>query len=137
VEDDFPLSPYIAATLNELAPHAYRNRLIAATMRRESDTGFLTVLTLALHQPGAINRPALEQSAAWKALIAIAKAVDQNDERVRNHHLARGLAALGLLCTSDCASWVIETFTSFGLSHADPILNALALNAALNERPPA
>lgn len=137
VEDDFPLSPYIAATLNELAPDAYRDRLIAAAMRRESDTDFATVLILALHQPGEINRQALEQSAAWKALIAIAKAADQNDERVRNHHVARGLAALGLLCTSDGARWVIETFTALGLSHADPVLNALALNAALNERPPA
>jgi hypothetical protein len=137
VEDDFPLSPYMAATLNELAPDAYRNRLIAAALRRESDTGFSTVLILALRQPGAISRQALEQTSAWKDLIVIAKAADQNDERGRNHHVARGLAALGLLCTSDGAGWVIETFASLGLSHADPVLNVLALNAALNERPPA
>lgn len=137
LEDDFPLSPHMAATLNELAPDACRNRLIAAAMRREPDTGFSTVLILALSQPGAIGRQTLEQTSAWKDLVAIARAADQNDERVRNHHVARGLAALGLLCTFDSARWVIETFTSLGLSHADPVLNVLALNAALNERPPA
>lgn len=134
VDDDFPLTPYMAAALNELAPDEHRARLIAAGTRRESDVGFSTLLTLASHHPGMIDRASLEQSAAWKALIAIGIALDQNDERARNHNLARGLSALGLLCTSTAARWVIDTFTSFGLSPADPVLHGLALNAALNER---
>lgn len=136
-EDDFPLHPAMASRLNELVPDEVRARLVAAGIRREGDIGFYTTLILANQDPGTLTRQAIEKSAAWKALIEAASIKDENGERQRELQLARGLAALGLLCSADAARWVIDTFTGLGLSPADPGFNILALNAALDERPSA
>lgn len=135
IEDDFPLMWPTVAALNELAPDAWRERLMAAGVRREGDPGFTTSLALSARHPGMLSRQALEQSPAWKVLIAIATATSEDSERLRNHQLARGLSALGILCSAGAARFVIEAFTGLGLSPADPVLTNLTLNAALNAAP--
>jgi len=136
-EDDFPLHPGLASQLSELVPLEAHTRLIKASIRREIDPGFATTLILSARERGKLDRTSIETSSAWKALTDAATATSEEGQRLREHQLARGLSALGLLASAGAAKWIIDTFVALGLSPADPAFNALALNAALDERPPA
>ena len=112
---------------------------VAAVMAREPSPHFPVSLAFAGETLGGAPPRALMQSPGYQAFAELLRAAGGDDEAARgraDQQLRPALANLGLLLDPAAARAVIEACVAAGLSSADPRLDHLHLNAALNpERP--
>jgi hypothetical protein len=132
IEQDFPFSPHLLASAADITPPQVTARFAAACIARDPDLSFSSALALARHAPGGLDQTRLAASSGWRALIEAAasegEAADKQEPAVN-----RGLVALGVMCTSGAARFVIDRLNGSRRSPADPAFNILSLNAALRE----
>jgi hypothetical protein len=130
---DDPDSPLAAA--RPLAPQMPMQALLPTLFLRTEDAGFAFALELAGPALGQVPMRMLMDSPGYAALqAALAAAVTGPDpgRPAANALLTAGLYALGLLLDAPAAAQSLALCTTAGLSPADPRLEALHLNIALN-----
>jgi hypothetical protein len=138
VEDgDAPLG--LAVPLAARAEPAERASALARVLARDTSPTLVVSLSFAGDALGAAPLPALRRSPAYAALPELLRAIAGDEEAARAKaapHARTLLANLGLLLEREAALAVIETCAACGLPSADPRLDLLHLNAALDpERP--
>jgi hypothetical protein len=104
--------------------------LLPAVLRRETAPGFPLALALAGEALGLAEWPAIAAAPGYAQLREYLVAPER--DRAAETALGVGLTALGLLASAPAAKSLIDACLQAGLSPADPKLDALALNAALN-----
>jgi hypothetical protein len=136
-DDDAPIS--LVVPLGLRADAAERKAALERVMARDASPGLAISLAFAGDTLGCASPPALQRSPAFAALPDLLRAAGSDDTpaRTKATPLARTLLSnLGLLLAPSAAGAVIEACAACGLSAADPRLDLLHLNAALEpERP--
>lgn len=126
----------LVAVLARRASGEERQKAVPALIAREDSPAFRAVLAFAGDALGGAGPRPLAQSPGYKALLTLVAASFSADSNVQAPLLTIGLANLGLLLDQTAARSVVDACIAGGLSAADPRLDLLHLNIALNpERP--
>lgn len=127
----------VAGILTRRADAAQRSAMLAAAMAREASPGFDGCLAVAGDGLGAAGGGPLAQSPAYAALLELVATTASQSTGAPPPALATGLFNLGLLLDPTAARTVVDACQAAGLSAADPRLDMLRLNIALErERAP-
>ena len=129
--------------LSTIGPLARRldvetRRGLAATIRDRDDATFTATVACAGDALGDMPFDALKAAPGFRALISELKAFSKADDKrhkTHEHAVMSGVFNLGLLAEPAAAAALIDRFTELGLMAADPKLDMLHLNAALERRP--
>ncbi len=108
--------------------------LLPALLQREEAPGFELAVELAGEALGQASMAELAGAPGYAALRALAGATE---DKAAAMNLGHGLTGLGLLAQAPAARALVEIFLAAGLSPADPKLDMLYLNIALNPEAPA
>lgn len=121
------------ATLGE------RRERMAAVLAKEDSVAFAETLTVAGDCLGSTTWAAITAAPAYKTLRAgplrAAVEAEPKERALADQLLKSGLTSLGLLADASAACNLIDACVSAGLSPADPRLEILHLNAALQPEP--
>ncbi len=128
-EADTPVE--MVAVLARRASPEERRAALPIVMAREGALSFRSSLAVAGDLLGEAGRGALASSPGYKELLSLVAASLSEDNRTAVQPLSVGLANLGLLLDRTAAQVVIDACVAAGLSAADPRLDPLHLNIAL------
>lgn len=128
-EADAPVE--MVALLARRASPEERRVALPIVLAREGVSSFRSSLAVAGDLLGETGRGALASSPGYKELLALVAASLSEDNRIAAQPLSVGLANLGLLLDRIAAQAVIDACVAAGLSAADPRLDPLHLNIAL------
>ncbi|MGI9412760.1 MAG: DUF5691 domain-containing protein [Hyphomicrobiales bacterium] len=132
-----------ADMLSSVGPLARRldgeaRRGLAATIRDRDGATFAATVACAGDALGDMPYVAIAAAPGFRALISELKAFSKADDarhKMHEHEVLSGTFHLGLLADPPAAVALIDRFTELGLMAADPKLDMLHLNAALERRP--
>lgn len=82
---------------------------------------------------GAIQWRVLAKTLAWKTLEQQIIEQIEKTSYLEQSYATRGIIALGLLVSSDCAKQIIERLVKLGMLNVDPVFDCLKLNIKLSE----
>ena len=117
---------------------AHARRGVTVKVLDRDDQTFQATVSCAGGDLGLIPLDRITATACFRTLMATLKtclADEQGKHRQEDAQLAAGLANLGLLIDQPGAVALIDRLTASGLMAADPKLDLLYLNAALERRP--
>ncbi|MFT4253274.1 MAG: DUF5691 domain-containing protein [Caulobacter sp.] len=133
-EADVPVD--LVAILIRRASSEERRKALAAVLAREDDATFRGGIAVAGEMLGQAGAEILSRSPGYKALLALVDLSLTAEVRAPPPMLATGLTNLGLILDRAAAQAVVDACVARGLSVADPRLDQLHLNIALEpERP--
>ncbi|TCS09360.1 DUF5691 domain-containing protein [Caulobacter sp. BK020] len=136
VRGDAGVSVELVAILVRRASPDERRAALQMVLAREDAATFQGSLAVAGDMLGVAGIKSVVQSPAYKALLALLAESLSAESRAQSPILAVGLANLGLLVDPNAAKAIIDACVASGLSAADPQLDHLHLNIALEpERP--
>ena len=127
-DEDCPLPParLLTATLDQHQAAA----LLPQILRRETAPVFKHALELANHALGLATLTQITAAPGYELWLQHLAAPETEPQA--KGAAGAGLPALGLLANAQAAASLLETSLAAGLSPADPKLDALQLNIALN-----
>jgi hypothetical protein len=136
VQNDTEVSVELVAILAKRASTDERRAALWSALARDDAPNFRGSLAVAADMLGLAGQKPLLQSPGYKALLALVAESLSTENRTQPSPLAIGLANLGLVLDQAAARTVVDACVAGGLSAADPRLDLLHLNIALEpERP--